>query len=96
LNDLALGQASDEILGVEPSKEWQASVRIQLRPHRGYLQSPHFRNSGYLEQYTARFRAFVDEVLNEPTAPPMPIHPNVARIDALNQRVKKRAKAHHR
>jgi hypothetical protein len=88
--------ASDEILGVEPTKEWQASVRIQLRPHRGYLRSPHFQNSGYLEQYTAKFRAFVDEVLNEPTEPPTQIHPNVARVDAPNQRASKRAKAHHR
>ncbi len=44
--------ASEEILEVSPTKEWDASVRIQLLPHRVYLQSPHFRNSGYLEQYT--------------------------------------------
>ena len=87
--------ASEEILGVAPSKEWQASVRIQLRPHRAYLLSPHFQNSGYLEQYSERFRAFVDEVLNEPLVPPSPVHPNVARIEAPNQRARKRAKAHH-
>ena len=57
--------ASEEILDVSPSKEWKASVRIQLLPHRLYLQSPHFINSGYLEQYTAKFRAFVDEALSE-------------------------------
>ena len=54
--------ASDEILAVAPTKEWEASVRIQLRPHRGYLQSSHYRNSGYLEQYTPRFRAFLAEL----------------------------------
>jgi len=86
--------ASEEILGVAPTKEWQASVRIQLRPHRDYLLSPHFRNSGYLEQYTASFRAFVDEVLNEPV-PPTPTAPNIARTAAPNERARKRAKAHH-
>jgi hypothetical protein len=86
--------ASEEILGVAPTKEWQASVRIQLRPHRDYLLSPHFRNSGYLEQYSASFRAFVDDVLNEPV-PPTPTAPNIARIAAPNERARKRAKAHH-
>jgi len=86
--------ASEEILGVAPTKEWQASVRIQLRPHRDYLLSPHFRNSGYLEQYSAKFRAFVDDVLNEPE-PPTPAAPNIARIAAPNERARKRAKAHH-
>ena len=57
--------ASEEILDVSPSKEWKASVRIQLLPHRLYLRSPHFINSGYLEQYTAKFRAFVDEALSD-------------------------------
>ncbi len=57
--------ASEEILHVVPTKEWDASLRIQLRQHRAYLLSPHFRNSGYLEQYTPRFRAFMDTVLKE-------------------------------
>ncbi len=56
--------ASEEILDVSPTKEWKASVRIQLLPHRAYLTSAHFVNSGYLDQYTAKFRAFVDEALN--------------------------------
>jgi hypothetical protein len=34
--------ASEEILDVSPTKEWKASVRIQLLPHRHYLQSSHF------------------------------------------------------
>src|SRR3989337_2468541 len=42
--------ASEEILDVVPSKEWVAAGRIPLRPHRGYLLSQHFLNSGYLEQ----------------------------------------------
>jgi hypothetical protein len=86
--------ASEEILGVAPTKEWQASVRFQLKPHRDYLMSPHFQNSGYLEQYTAKFRAFVENVLNEPV-PPTPVAPNLARIAAPNERARKRAKAHH-
>jgi hypothetical protein len=56
--------ASEEILDVSPTKEWKASVRIQLLPHRRYLQSPHFLHSGYMDQYTAKFRAFVDEALS--------------------------------
>ncbi len=56
--------ASEEILEVSPTKEWKASVRIQLLPHRAYLKSAHFVNSGYLDQYTAKFRGFVDEALN--------------------------------
>ena len=57
--------ASEEILDVVPSKEWVAAVRIQLRPHRGYLLSQHFLNSGYLEQYTPKFRAFMRDALSE-------------------------------
>lgn len=55
--------ASEEILAVSPTKEWKAAVRIQLRQHRAYLLSEHFKRSGYLEQYTPKFRAFMDEVL---------------------------------
>ena len=57
--------ASEEILEVLPSKEWDAAVRIQLRQHRGYLRSRHFLNSGYLEQYTPKFQAFMQEALRE-------------------------------
>ena len=57
--------ASEEILQVLPTREWDASVRIQLWQHREYLLSKHFRNSGYLEQYTPRFRTFMDDVLKE-------------------------------
>ena len=55
--------ASEEILDVSPTKEWRAAVRIQLRQHRDYLLSDHFKSSGYLEQYTPKFRAFMDETL---------------------------------
>jgi hypothetical protein len=57
--------ASEEILTVSPTKEWKASVRIQLLPHRAYLQSAHFLHSGYMDQYTAKFRGFVDEALRD-------------------------------
>ena len=55
--------ASEEILDVSSTKEWRAAVRIQLRQHRGYLLSDHFKSSGYLEQYTPKFRALMDETL---------------------------------
>lgn len=55
--------ASEEILDVSRTKEWEAAVRIQLRQHRAYLLSDHFKRSGYLEQYTPRFRAFMEETL---------------------------------
>jgi hypothetical protein len=34
-------------------------------PHRHHLLSPHFSHSGYMDQYTAKFRAFVDEALSD-------------------------------
>jgi hypothetical protein len=55
--------ASEEILDVSSTKEWRAAVRIQLRQHRAYLLSEHFKHSGYLEQYTPKFRAFMEETL---------------------------------
>ena len=57
--------ASEEILEVSPTREWDAAVRIQLKQHRDYLLSPHFLNSGYLKQYTPKFRAFLHEALSE-------------------------------
>lgn len=57
--------ASEEILAGQPTPEWHAAVRIQLRLHRDYLLSPHFRNSGYLEQYTPKFRSFMKDALSE-------------------------------
>jgi hypothetical protein len=88
--------ASDEILGVTPSKEWETSVRIQLLPHRDYLQSRHFRESGYLEQYSPRFRAYLERVLSQSPEPQARGSSNVAQLAAPEQRSKKRAKAHHR
>jgi hypothetical protein len=57
--------ASEEILQVLPTKEWDSAVRLQLKQHRAYLLSTHFQTSGYLEQYTPRFRAFMHDVLKE-------------------------------
>ena len=57
--------ASEEILSVSPSKEWNVAVRMQLRPHRLYLQSRHYLGSGYIEQYTPKFRAFLKDVLSD-------------------------------
>ena len=57
--------ASEEILGVMPTREWDAAVRMQLDAHRGYLLSPYFQTSGYLAQYTPRFRAFMEGALRD-------------------------------
>ena len=35
--------ASEEILDVSPTKEWDIAVRIQLNPHRDYLLSQYFQ-----------------------------------------------------
>jgi hypothetical protein len=81
--------ASEAILDVSPTKEWDTAVRFQLNPHRDYLLSPYFQSSGYLEQYTPRFRAFLQEALANPYKVPPP--PNVASIDMPNKKAKKRA-----
>ena len=57
--------ASEEILGVMPTREWDAAVRLQLESHRAYLLSQHFQTSGYLAQYTPRFRAFMEGALRD-------------------------------
>ena len=61
--------ASEEIFGVSPTKEWLAALRIQIRPHRAYLTSPHYVNSGYVEQYTPKFRAHLRDILSEGQKP---------------------------
>lgn len=82
--------ASEEILEVSPTREWDVAVRIQLKPHRDYLLSPYYRSSGYLDQYAPRFRKFLYEALNDPRyTPPGP--PRVARIDPRNRKAGKRA-----
>jgi hypothetical protein len=57
--------ASEEIFVVSPSKEWLAALRLQLRPHRSYLLSRHYVTSGYIEQYTPKFQAFLQATLSE-------------------------------
>ncbi len=81
--------ASEAILDVSPTKEWDTAVRFQLNPHREYLLSPYFQRSGYLGQYTPRFQAFLREALAKPYTVPPP--PNVARIGASDKKAKKRA-----
>jgi hypothetical protein len=61
--------ASEDILHGQPTLEWFAAVRMQLNLHRDYLLSPHFQNSGYLEQYTPKFRAFMADVLSQKPKP---------------------------
>jgi hypothetical protein len=82
--------ASEEIMQVSPSKEWDAAVRIQLKPHRDYLLSPYFQSSGYLEQYRPAFRTFLHQVLNDPRHTPPPL-PTLAEIGAPTKKVDKRA-----
>ena len=57
--------ASEEILEGSPTPEWNAAVRMQLKLHREYLRSPHFQDSGYLAQYTPKFRAFMHRALSD-------------------------------
>ena len=54
--------ASDEILEISPTEFWRTSLRIQLLPHRDYLLSPHFKQSGYLDQYGTKLRSFLGEI----------------------------------
>ena len=82
--------ASEEILEVSPTKEWDAAVRIQLKPHSDYLLSRYFQSSGYLEQYGPRFRAFMQAALNDPRHTPPPPQ-NLARIEVPKKKVGKRA-----
>ena len=58
--------ASEEILDVSPTREWDVAVRIQLKPHRDYLLSHYFQKSGYLEQYGPRFQVFLHDALDDP------------------------------
>ena len=82
--------ASEAILDVSPTKEWDIAVRFQLNPHRDYLLSQYFQNSGYLEQYTPVFQVFLKNALaNSYKVPPPP--PNLASIDAPNRKASKRA-----
>jgi hypothetical protein len=55
--------ASEEILEGQPTPEWYAAVRMQLKLHRDYLLCAHFQDSGYLAQYTPKFRAFMQDAL---------------------------------
>jgi hypothetical protein len=61
--------ASEEVLAVLPTKEWNVAVKLQLKAHRDYLLSPHFRKSGYLEQYTPQFQAFIADALSQKPKP---------------------------
>ena len=58
--------ASDEILEISPTEPWKTSLRIQLLPHRDYLLSPHFKQSGYLNQYGANLRSLLRKILDGP------------------------------
>jgi hypothetical protein len=83
--------ASEEIMEVSPTKEWDAAVRIQIKPHRDYLLSSYYQSSGYLEQYGAKFRAFLHEVLDDPRHTPPPPPPSLAKLDASRRKVGRHA-----
>jgi hypothetical protein len=61
--------ASEEIFSVSPTKEWFTAMRLQICPHRAYLTSPHYVRSGYVEQYTPKFRAYLRDILSEGPKP---------------------------
>jgi hypothetical protein len=52
-------------LEVQSTPQWKTTVRIELNQHREYLLSPHFQNSGFIKQYTPRFRAFIQDALKD-------------------------------
>ena len=52
-------------------------------------QAPLIQNSGYLDQYGPRFRAFMHDALSDPGHKPPP--PNLAQIDAPRRKAGKRA-----
>jgi hypothetical protein len=81
--------ASEAILDVSPTKEWDIAVRFQLNPHREYLLSPYFQRSGYLHQYTPKFQGFLRDALDNPHKVPPP--PNIARLGSPEKKAKKRA-----
>ena len=62
--------ASDEVLELSPTEAWKISIRIQLLPHRDYLLSRHFKQSGYLAQYGKTLQAFLEDILKTPS--PLP------------------------
>lgn len=39
--------SAEEILGLDPSAEWQATLARQLAPHQAYLTSEDFRQAGW-------------------------------------------------
>lgn len=61
--------ASDEILEISPTEAWKTSIRIQLLPHRDYLLSPHFKQSGYLDQYGKGLHDLLAKILDDPGGP---------------------------
>jgi hypothetical protein len=83
--------ASEEIMEVSPTPEWDAAVRIQIKPHSDYFLSPYYQSSGYLEQYSAKFRAFLYEALDDPRHTPPPLPPSLAKLDATRRKVRKDA-----
>jgi hypothetical protein len=68
--------ASEEILDVRPTDEWNCAVRIQLRHHHAYLMSEHFQGSGNLEQFTPKFRAVLEMTLANMAKP----HPDTTAL----------------
>jgi hypothetical protein len=55
-----------EILDFMPTTEWKMTLRGQLRLHRDYLRSAHFRSSEFQQQYNQKFQLFVAEAVAEP------------------------------
>src|ERR1700687_277440 len=61
--DFAL-HSSEEVWAINRDKEWwDRSVRDQIRLHRDYLKSEHYRGEGYLLQHSRDFQKVMLDVL---------------------------------
>jgi hypothetical protein len=61
--DFAL-DSSEEVWAINRDKErWDRSVRDQIRLHRDYLKSEHYRGEGYLLQHSRDFQKVMLDVL---------------------------------
>ena len=81
--------ASEAILDVSPTKEWDIAVRFQLNPHRDYLLSHYFQNFGLSRTIHAAISDVPEGCAGRPLQVPPP--PKLARIDSPEKKAKKRA-----
>ena len=63
---VAMGAVFQNRIALLAKWDQRPGLRIQLLPHRDYLLSPRFKQSGYLDQYSVKLRSFLREILSEP------------------------------